>query len=542
MQSQRDVILRTHEMSADIGPGKVINFSKFKSATAHELAPLRDVNNIIRSVTVKQSGYCRSLLSKAGENHNSVGMFLQGFLEDDILAECSTGAVVANASFKAVELAMLGLPDEANAIFALLHPTGCLRYSSPMEFFFAASGTRRPDGTEPLNDQKLAPLEQQALESFGHLPRDINFANIDETSYEKISSFVNDLDSRDSPYKDARTGLQAMLMSAGVTALLAMANVLGHEDQASNMMNRIARRIHANQQSAYLSVVRSVWRPYFLSGWLRDKLGITVAELQQYAEFVLQTTKTRLENGPRRIDDFYADKDIPQLLDELSQNTVTSPDYTSDVYYDDHVGDTAPISVLGLPATEEHITSSETRIGHKFPEDLKNFLRITNGCLRVKVGSPPGQMFQRRLVSLGFMAWEDSCFMASPTFYLLPDIRKVDFDWPEFETGAVAMYEHSGQCTQHVWMVPEALVQTAKQRVQDVYERANDETKAIIDHEINFRFGSREAFNEMTVCFYQQYWGEADGEAFPSFRSFLNRVVYESRTMQQRSPLKLPFE
>ncbi|RDW87919.1 hypothetical protein BP5796_03613 [Coleophoma crateriformis] len=469
-------------------------------------------------------------------------MFLQGFLEDDILAERSTDAVVANASLKAVELAMLGLPDEANAIFTLLHPTGSLRYSSQMEFFFAASGMRRPDGTEPLDDQQLAPLEQRALESFGHLPRDINFANIDETSYEKITSIVNDLDSRNSPYKDARTGFQAMLMSAGVTALLAMANVLGHEDQASNMMNRITLRIQANKQSVYLSLVRSAWRPYFLSGWLRDKLGMTVAELQQYAAFVLQTTKTRLENGPRRIDDFYADKDVPQLLDELSRNTVTSPDYTSDVYRDDHVGDTAPISVLGRPATEEHITATETRIGHRFPEDLKNFFRITNGCLRVKVGSPPGQIFQRRLVSLGFMAWEDSCFMASSTFYLLPDIPKIDFDWPEFENGAIAMYEHSGQSTQYIWMVPEAPVQIAKQRVQDVYERANDETKAIIDQEINFRFGSREAFNAMTVCFFQQYWGEADGEAFPSFRSFLNRVVYESREMPQRSPLKLPVE
>lgn len=118
---------------------------------------------------------------------------------------------------------------------------------------------------------------------------------------------------------------QSMRLSSALVALLIMAKDLGHEEDIPDLMKRIANRIHANQQSHYLASIRFIWKEYLISGWLREHLRVSFESMKEYASFVLATTKKRLDSGPQNANDLYANHTLKQLLQELDQNTISSP-------------------------------------------------------------------------------------------------------------------------------------------------------------------------------------------------------------------------
>jgi hypothetical protein len=349
-----------------------------------------------------------------------------------------------------------------------------------------------------------------------------------------------------------------MRISSGLAGLLELAKDGGRQNEVPALMEQIAKRIHANQQSEYLSTIRHVWRPYLLAGWLREKLSISLQELQDYAKFILDTTKARLENGAIRPDDVYADFSIQQLLTELDHNTVSDPEYSLQDNYDNvseaeesavdpGAGEndsesqklSRPSSILKSPATTEQIVEAETRLSRKLPEDLKDLLLITNGCRPVKIMSSP-TFFKLRIPALDDIFLEEEDYMLDYMFELLPDANLgIGIDWPGIEGGGIALYEHDGQGTEYVWILTESLVEEAKSSLQMAYDEADEEKKGAIDRQIVSYYGSREVYDELKTCLYLQCWGEPNGQiVFPTFKSYLNWVAYQSRGRQERSPLK----
>jgi hypothetical protein len=139
--------------------------------------------------------------------------FLHGFLEEDILSETSERNVIRQASEKALELAMLGLADEANFIWTLLKRSAHFSekdISSAMEFFFAESRIHRPCGVPYLEEEDLLRLEKEALENFPHLPLVLDISNVREENYIELLDFVEAMDAN---FANATTGYDVRRVS-----------------------------------------------------------------------------------------------------------------------------------------------------------------------------------------------------------------------------------------------------------------------------------------------------------------------------------------
>ena len=184
-----------------------------------------------------------------------------------------------------------------------------------------------------------------------------------------------------------------MRLSAGLAGLLNLALHLNKPSDADEIMSRIAQRIDANQQAAYLSLIRPAWGKYFVTGWLRDRLGLDDQDLKGYAQYVRETTKKRLEEGMLMPADIFKDKTMEQMLAELDSNTVP---YMGESEYecaesddDSLVSEQRSDTIIRKPATPEQIAAVEENLGRPLPGDLKDFYSLTNGT-RPVVHRPRG--------------------------------------------------------------------------------------------------------------------------------------------------------
>ncbi|KAF5017259.1 hypothetical protein F66182_10833, partial [Fusarium sp. NRRL 66182] len=201
-------------------------------------------------------------------------------------------------------------------------------------------------------------------------------------------------------------------------------------------MARIANRIHANGQARDLSRIRPAWKRYFASGWLRGKLGLSEDELKQYAEFILNVTKKRLEQGPITPSDEYKDKSFQEMLEELDRNTLRFPEMWED--YDDGDESTFPRTILRAPAGVDEIARAESKLGCALPDDLKEFYALTNGTQPVISGPHPYSL-NNPLLSVFELQWENFSWSGCYQFDLFPEMSlPVHVEWPTIEGGAIA--------------------------------------------------------------------------------------------------------
>ena len=254
-------------------------------------------------------------------------------------------------------------------------------------------------------------------------------------------------------------------MSFGLTGLLILALHLNKMSEADEIMVRITDRIHLDQQALYLALVRQAWKRYFLSGWLRERLRVDENELREYAGFVLETTRKRLEEGVLKATEVFKDHSMKEMLDELDRNTVgtaVSEEYfeVASVNYEDNDDEgnehiktarySHPSTILRKPATPEQIAEAERTIGRPLPDDLKEFYALTNGTRPVIQGPWP-LIPELLLKSVQSLYWEEGDWMTDYSFVLLAEgnLNKL-VDWPGIEYGGIAMYENNGQGTNYL--------------------------------------------------------------------------------------------
>lgn len=373
--------------------------------------------------------------------------FLQGFYEDEILGERSEEVVVRQASTKAKELAMLGMTDEAHAIISTLQEYGKRSRTTSvldisLEFFYQAAGLPRPGATHSFSEEELKETQLEVLkDNTYHLPDDTNFSNVTNESYSRMSRFAETVAEQN--YANTTTGYQAMLLSQALVGQLYMAHVLERKEDVGRLLKQMAQRIHANQQAEYFPMVYVAWEEYFLNGDLRRQLEISEDDLRAYADFVHRVARERLGMGPVHPDTLYKDRSVRELLEELQRNTQSDPEYNPEDFGEEPGTETQ--SILKEPATLEAINEAERKIGRPLPQELKEFLQISNGCEPVKDG--PG-FRKMRFVPVEEMFLEEDGYMGDYTFTLIPDVElDVEVDWPGITDGGIAMYEHDGQGT-----------------------------------------------------------------------------------------------
>jgi len=139
--------------------------------------------------------------------------FLQGFYGDAILAETDDMAVIRCAAGKAIEIAMMGLADEANNLLTLAkaketNRTISVLFASQLEFFLAESRVRGSDG---LDEQGLRKLEMTAKGYLPHLPEGITFDDVTQESYTNLNKFAKETE--ESGCSKATTGVDVCALS-----------------------------------------------------------------------------------------------------------------------------------------------------------------------------------------------------------------------------------------------------------------------------------------------------------------------------------------
>ena len=478
--------------------------------------------------------------------------FLQGFYAEAALYNVDSDAVALEAVAKALEIAKLGLKKEANDII-----TVCTNYYSgldenviqqrqdtvcQLELFWEESGVTRPEGyplaQEKYRDDKTSwveDLEKEAHTNITDLEKLLHDEalpawSLDEKSFEVLSKKLETLKELDDANATSRNANPRRL-SGCYAALIWIALHLGRTVDAEELLQAAAARIHCQNQAWYLGMVRPLWRPYFLSGWFRKQLGVSLPRARNYARLVRDPVKDRLENGHRRFNDLYADYSLKQLLDVINVNTVSDPEFNDSHEY--------PLSVLNPPATPQAIAGAERRLGRRLPPDVKEYLRLANGCeKRIKSNPRPYVFFDRRLVPLAEFSWEDEDYLEDYSCELVPRTRNVE--WPGITGGGIAMYQHEGSYTLYVWILGEEMVMRAKKCLEDAYEKMSDEEKGRIDKKIECWYGSRETFDKMEQCIFAQPWGEPSPKPFPNFRSYLCFVAFEQRERKECSPIPGP--
>jgi SMI1/KNR4 family protein SUKH-1 len=340
--------------------------------------------------------------------------------------------------------------------------------------------------------------------------------------------------------------------------LLILALHLNKIIEADEIMGRIANRIHMGQQAVCLAWVGKAWERYFLSGWLRERLGVDVNELKEYARFVCETTRKRLENGVLKATEVFKDHSMKEMLDELDRNTVETVVPTgyfeyANVLYEDNDGEgkehvkTAPYShpstILRKPATTEHIVEAETAIGRILPDDLKEFYALTNGTRPVIQGLWQPPIPKLPLMSVQSLFWQEEDWMTNYAFDLLPEGKlRPSINWPGIEYGGIAMYESVDQ-GEYLWYLTEELVGKAKKVLDDAYQKKGQTEKQALDALVKMHHGSWERLKNLKTCWYKVRAEVPEAkDVYPDFKAFLGEVVLKSRVEEDKSPLKAPKE
>lgn len=473
--------------------------------------------------------------------------FLQGFYEDEILGESQAEDVGDHGHRQALHLAMLGLVDEAHAIFTLLQAYDLLPAETAARLFYHASGLAAPSRSDTTAD--VAALELTTMEfPASYLPEEYDLEKVTEDGYEKLRGLSKGL--AENEFADAETGRAAIDLSAVLATSLYVADKLGKEKDVLELFEAMSRRILANGQAEFFHSALVAWEKWFVPGMLRDAMGLELSKLKGYAEFVRATVKKRLENGPVRPEEVYAGFSVRDLLEELDRNTKDDSEFDPNDYYFEE--DDVPATIFKEPASEETIEAKENEMGRKMPEELKELLRVSDGCHMVK--TEPG-MRDTKFVPVEDIFVEDDEYMDDYGFTMLPDFQvepkrpsgMSEMDW-EFSLrvelckygGAIAVYDPDGQGTNYVWILPKATVDAAREKVAEVYDKVGDKQKERIDGEIVRRYGSKEVYEGMDYAVNVQGWGCPEGvEVYPDFGSFIRAVVYNSRASAETSPLKM---
>ncbi|KAH8700252.1 hypothetical protein BGW36DRAFT_356916 [Talaromyces proteolyticus] len=492
--------------------------------------------------------------------------FLRNFSSLDIRSERPVDTVKFHAARKAVELSMLGLVSESCLILELLPEHGNVPNANVMpdeaQFLFEAID-KMPEGFERLGKEELKDLEEESIRKIPYLPEEVNVVNGSEDDFQALKSWIKELDSDEDIAwgLNATTGYHAMRLSGSLTGLLNIALTLNKTTEADDIMTRIADRIHANQQAMYLSGIRKAWSKYFVFGWLRNKLGVAENELKEYAAFIHETTKKRLEGGTIKPLEMFRNKSMEDILKELDKNTLRFKEKFEEILYhsDDDDEDaeddaeaenneerpskqqkyTAPDTILRAPATAEQIVAAELKLGRPLPDDLKDFYAMTNGT-RLVIRGPRFHILSNRLPNVQSLFWEEDDYMTDYQFNLFPDAKlPVSIEWPGIEGGGIAMYEHNGQGTEYVWYIQGELLDKARNLLGEAYGKANETEKKAFDGLVAEYHGSWEQLRNLQGCWYQQSWGSPDGMVvFHNFRAYLSLVLFQSIFEEDRSPLK----
>jgi hypothetical protein len=234
-------------------------------------------------------------------------------------------------------------------------------------------------------------------------------------------------------------------------------------------------------------------------------------------------------------------KSLRDLLQIASDNTISG---TGTEYWE-AAGEAPPKTLFQKPATAEDIAKLEERLGIALPEEYKEFLGISNGFgagAGNEDGIYNGYYLDPALYSTGDVNWNDEPYFQLPVDlldlpYSINDLAgrktkknsdgslEIDTALPLFDR----VLEIGTRDIDNIWLVHPELVKQARAAYVEMYEKADDQQKKIIEKAIEGFVGSWEAFQEIEWCCIK--WaagGAAMMQGYAGFRRYSEHLVKDS--------------
>ncbi|KAF2678053.1 hypothetical protein K458DRAFT_317943 [Lentithecium fluviatile CBS 122367] len=259
----------------------------------------------------------------------------------------------------ALEFALLGYVDRATELYNLFETfaAGCKASWSPGLYFAWEATGLWPDSI-PAKEQTSEFLRKLETERIVWKRE----TNLSEEGLEKLITVATGGGTADA-------WGEKELRADELTAAMDLALYMNRRDRALDLLQVIADNWNVCWEE--LSRSRQAWR-YLKHHALARSIEIDEAKLEVFFKEVLDTFKERLERGAARV---FKDMPIKELVRLCNDNTIKNAVWEEM----DIDPDEPPETILHEGATEAQVKACEERIGHDLPNDLKDFLRATNG-------------------------------------------------------------------------------------------------------------------------------------------------------------------
>jgi hypothetical protein len=281
------------------------------------------------------------------------------FDKHQVLRQKDPWEVARNAFDIALELALLGYVEKATVLYDLFETfsTGTKTSWSPGLYFAWEATGLWPDA---IPAQERTSTFLKALETERIVWK--RETNLSEEGLEKLIAVATNGGT-------ANAWGEKELRADDLTAAMDLALYMNRRDRALDLLQVIADNWNVCWQE--LSKSRQAWR-YLKHQALARTMEIDEQKLETFFEEVHFTFKERLEKGPARV---FQDMTLNELAQMCNDNTMKNAVWEEmDMDPDD-----PPKTILHEGATEEQLKQCEERIGHHLPNDLRSFLRATNG-------------------------------------------------------------------------------------------------------------------------------------------------------------------
>ncbi|KAL9079842.1 MAG: hypothetical protein Q9157_001298 [Trypethelium eluteriae] len=320
-----------------------------------------------------------------------------------------------------------------------------------------------------------------------------------------------------------------------------------HEQSASIVRNLVAHWNHRDHRLMdYFAHAGMLW-PLYVRGLLADALNIDQTELKAKGEILIRVFKERMRHpGGTSSLSSLSIRELVELADKNTLHGAGKEDWM-EVHFDD---DAPPETLMRGPASQEDISKLEARLNATLPDDLKEFLLITNGY---------GQYISE------VVGWEKShdMFGFFNGYYNDPGLYRIDdIQWEEdevfqkplemlelpmkFGEGLVPKRMHPGPyawdspfplCKRrlklgswdvdYLFLVEPSVVKEAQEVYLRMYEAASSEQRRVLDRAIVAFAGSMEDF--MKVDWLLLRWRKGFDDSHSGVKKYIEYVALKSQ-------------
>ena len=285
--------------------------------------------------------------------------------------------VLDNITSNALELAILGAIDHARELCALVLDFGPVSPSithaeiSLLTFAWELTGYPRYPPASEQNHEILLELRAKNQAAWGQVPKEsqtFNQSGIDACLSIQPRPYV--------PVIQELTKALEISLSLHPPPGTQDLKLSDLGNQTADILKRVAEQYQRGIPNVKETLANTeiLW-PYLARGVLRDALGLKRDEVLKKAGQIVGATRERLRSA--YIETPLSGRTMKEILELGDRNTTAqySPGRAICEIYDMNM----PESVLHPGASSQAISNAEQRLGVIFPDDYKEFLRISNG-------------------------------------------------------------------------------------------------------------------------------------------------------------------